>query len=96
VDWPIPPAADAKRVPGWAVVAAEAELLAIPLPHFLRWAGTPAGRWWLTRLRLKWAITAAAEAAEAQFRQEQAEDAAWHARGWRGGHTEPLGTAREA
>lgn len=94
--WPLPAHPDARRVPAWAVVEDEATLLNMPLPAYLEWARSRDGAWWLTRLRLKWRIKAAWELQERERAEDDAEDAAWRARGWRGGRTEPVGSARDS
>ena len=89
VDWPLPPDPDARIVPGWAAAEDEARHLQMPLPAYLDWAATAEGQRWLERLRIKWAIRAEAERREAAERAAGHDDAAWQARGWRGGRCDP-------
>jgi hypothetical protein len=95
VEWPIPPDADSRVVPAWSVLPDEADLLGMPFPTYLEWAGTEAGHAWLTRLRIKWAVEHAARArdlAAARSPDREPSEAEWRAQGWRGGRADPAET----
>jgi hypothetical protein len=90
VAWPIPPSADGPRlVPGWSAAEDEAGALNMTIPAYLEWQATDQGQWWLPRLRIKWAIRAEAERQDAEDRTAGRDEAAWQARGYRGGHCDP-------
>jgi hypothetical protein len=80
-------------VPWWAAFEDYAEKLRMTIPELLAWCEYGEGEWWLGRLKIKWAIQAAALAQETAAREAERDDEQWRAQGWQGGHTEPEGIA---
>jgi hypothetical protein len=81
-------------VPGWSVLDDEAKLLDTPFPQYLRWLKSPAGQWWMPRLRAKWRILAFVREREQDEHSDTAQDARWKAEGWHGGRTAPAGQVK--
>lgn len=57
------------------------------IPEFLAWCEHGEGDWWLSRLRVKWQIQAAAQRQEREDREAGRDDASW--KGWHGGRCDP-------
>jgi hypothetical protein len=83
-------------VPWWAAYEDYAERLRMTIPELLAWCRYGEGEWWLSRLKVKWQMQAAAREQARAERQTEAEEAQWRAQGWRGGKTAPAGRARVA
>ena len=79
-----------KPVPRWWADYKEAEACQMSLPELHAWCWHGSGAYYLPRLRVGWAIEAAAE----RQRWKQAEQDAKHPRqaGWQGGAVDPNDT----
>lgn len=66
-----------------------AEKLRMTIPEVLAWCEYGEGGWWLSRLKVKWQIQAAAHRQETEARAAGRDDATWRAKGYHGGYCDP-------